>query len=139
MQPECKCAEYLSVVKCVSNRRLTSRFRIRCHGLQVEIGCWADTVYLHRTDSLCAMCESWRTSSTLFHCSAYSHVRSQHLDLLQHCCTIADFPCVRQMHVVVSLQSALHVGSKSCLYDFTELNFLSFGSRLPPRTLNIPI
>ena len=28
---------------------------------------------------------------------------------------------------------ALHVGNKSCLYEFTELNFLSVGS---PRTLN---
>jgi len=33
----------------------------------------------------------------------------------------------------------LHVGSKSCLYEFTELNFLSVGSQLPPRTLNILI
>ena len=41
------------------------------------------------------------------------------------------------MHVVVSLGNALHVGSKSCLYEFTELNFLSVGSQLPPRTLNI--
>ena len=31
---------------------------------------------------------------------------------------------------------ALHVGSKCCLYEFTELNFLSVGSQLPPRTLN---
>jgi len=35
--------------------------------------------------------------------------------------------------------NALHVGSKSCLYEFTELNFLSVGSQLPPRTLNILI
>ena len=27
------------------------------------------------------------------------------------------------MHVVVSLGNALHVGSQSCLYEFTELNF----------------
>ena len=39
------------------------------------------------------------------------------------------------MHVVVSLGNALHVGNKSCLYEFTELNFLSVGSQLPPRTL----
>jgi hypothetical protein len=43
------------------------------------------------------------------------------------------------MHVVVSLGNALHVGNKSCLYEFTELNFLSVGSQLPPRTLNILI
>jgi len=41
--------------------------------------------------------------------------------------------------VVVSLGNALHIGSKSCLYEFTELNFLSVGSQLPPRTLNILI
>ena len=46
---------------------------------------------------------------------------------------------VNQMHVVVSLGNALHVGSQSCLYEFTELNFLSVGSQLPPRTLNILI
>ena len=44
--------------------------------------------------------------------------------------------CVNQMHVEVSLGNALHVGSKPCLYEFTELNFLSVGSQLPPRTLN---
>jgi len=43
------------------------------------------------------------------------------------------------MHVVVSLGNALHVGSKCCLYEFNELNFLSVGSQLPPRTLNILI
>ena len=37
------------------------------------------------------------------------------------------------MHVVVSLGNALHVGSKSYLHEFTELNFLSVGSQLPPR------
>jgi len=40
---------------------------------------------------------------------------------------------------VVSLGNALHVGSKSYLYEFTELNFLSVGSQLPPRTLKILI
>ena len=80
----------------------------------------------------------------VFDCPAYSHIRSQHLDLLQHCCTIADFMTLcefgsNQMHVVVSLGNALHVGSKSCLYEFTELNLLSVGSQFPPRTLNILI
>ena len=41
--------------------------------------------------------------------------------------------------VVVSLGNVLHVGSKFCLYEFTELNFLSVGSQLPPRKLNILI
>ena len=43
------------------------------------------------------------------------------------------------MHVAVYLGNALHVGSKSCLYEFTELKFLSVGSQLPSRTLNILI
>ncbi len=41
--------------------------------------------------------------------------------------------------MVVSLGNALHVGSKFCLNEFTELNFLSVGSQLAPRTLNILI
>ena len=36
------------------------------------------------------------------------------------------------MHVVVCLGNALHLGSKYCVYGFTELNFLSVGSQLPP-------
>ncbi len=45
--------------------------------------------------------------------------------------------CVNQIHVVVSAGNALHVGSKTCLFEFTKLNFLSVGSQLPPRTSNI--
>ena len=41
------------------------------------------------------------------------------------------------MHAISG--NALHIGSKSCLYEFTELNFLSVGSQLPPRTLNVLI
>ena len=36
-----------------------------------------------------------------------------------------------------SLGNALHVRSKSRLYEFTELKFLSVGSQLPPKTLHI--
>ena len=39
------------------------------------------------------------------------------------------------MHVVVPLGNALHVESKSCLYEFTELNFLPVGSHLPPQDI----
>ncbi len=53
MQPEYKSAEYLSVVKCVSNRRLLNRFRTGCHGLRVDTGRWADGVHLDRTDKMC--------------------------------------------------------------------------------------
>jgi hypothetical protein len=45
-------AEYLSFVKCVSNKRLISRFRTGCHGLGVDTGRWADGVHLDRTDRL---------------------------------------------------------------------------------------
>ncbi len=34
-------------------------------------------------------------------------------------------------NVVVSLGNALHVGSKACLYEFTELN-MSVGSQFAP-------
>jgi len=95
LQPEYKSAEYLSVVKCASNRRLISRFRTGCHGLRVDTGRWADGVHLDRTDRLCLVCKSLDCVEDeqhfVFYCPAYSHIRSQHLDLLQHCCTIADF------------------------------------------------
>ena len=94
MQPENKSAEYLSVIKCVS-RRLISRFRTGCHGLQEDTGCWGDGVLLDRTDRLCLVCKSLDCVEDqqhfLLYCPAYSHTRSQLLDLLQHCCTIADF------------------------------------------------
>ncbi len=35
-----------------------------------------------------------------------------------------------------AFEYSLHVGSKSCLYELAELNFLSVGFQLPPRTLN---
>ncbi len=48
-----------------------------------------------RTDRLCLVCKSLDCVEDeqhfVFDCPAYSHIRSQHLDLLQHCCTIADF------------------------------------------------
>ena len=44
---------------------------------------------------LCLLCKSLNCVEDeqhfVFDCPAYSHIRSQHLDLLQHCCTIADF------------------------------------------------
>ncbi len=95
MQLEYRPAEYLSVVKCASNRRLISRFRTGCHGLWVDTGRWADGVHLGRTDRVCLVCRSLDCVEDeqhfVFDCPAYSHIRSQHLDLLQHCCTIADF------------------------------------------------
>ncbi len=69
----------------------------------------------------------WRTSSTLL-LIAQRTATSGHstVVLLQ---TLWFF--VNQMRVVVSLGNALHVGSKSCLYEFTELNFMSVGSHGP--------
>ena len=58
MQLEYKPAEYLSVVKCASNRKLMSRFRTGCHSLRVDTGRWADGVHLDRTDRLCLVCKS---------------------------------------------------------------------------------
>ena len=50
---------------------------------------------LDRTDRLCPVCKSLDCVEDeqhfVFDCPAYSHIRSQHLGLLQHCCTIADF------------------------------------------------
>jgi len=102
MQPEYKSAEYLSVVKCASNRRLLSRFRTGCHGLRVDTGRWADGVHLDRTDRLCLVCKSLDCVQDeqhfVFDCPAYSHIRSQHLDLgppaaLLYYCRLYDFVC----------------------------------------------
>ena len=41
-----------------------------------------------------------------------------------------------QGNVLVFLGNALRVHSKSCLYEFTKLNFLSVETQLPFRTLD---
>jgi len=78
MQPEYKYAEYLSVVKCVSNRRLISKFRTGCHGLPVDTGRWADGVHLDNTQRLCLVCKSLDCVEDeqhfIFDCPAYSHI-----------------------------------------------------------------
>ena len=52
---------------------------------------------LQKTDRLCLVCKSLDCvedeQHLIFDCPAYSHTRSQHVDLLQHCGTIADFTC----------------------------------------------
>ena len=49
---------------------------------------------LDETDRLCHMCKSLDCAEDeqhfVFDCPAYSHIRSQHLDLLQHCFATAD-------------------------------------------------
>ena len=57
LQPEYRYAEYLSSVRCFSNRRLLSRFRCGCHGLHLDTGRWVDT---KREDRLCQVCHSSR-------------------------------------------------------------------------------
>ena len=50
---------------------------------------------LDRTGRLCPVCKSLDCVEDeqhfVFDCPAYSHIRSQHLGILQHCRTIADF------------------------------------------------
>ncbi len=79
MQPEYKYAAYLSDVKCLSNRRLISRFRSGCHGLHVDTGRWADGTPLDRACRLCLMCNSSDCVEDeqhfVFDCPAYSNIR----------------------------------------------------------------
>lgn len=76
--PEYIPTNYLSVVKCASNRRLTSRIKTGCHGLRVNRGCWSDDVHLDRTNRLCLVRKSLDCvkDEQHFHfdCPAYSHI-----------------------------------------------------------------
>ena len=58
LQPEYQYANYLSEVKCFSNRRLLSGFRSGCHGLRVDTGRWENNVHLDRKVRLCLVCSS---------------------------------------------------------------------------------
>ena len=40
LQPVYRYADYLSTIRCASNRRLISRFRTGCHGLQIDTDRW---------------------------------------------------------------------------------------------------
>ena len=55
----------------------------------------ADGVHLDRTDRLCLVCKSLDCVEDeqhfVFDCPAYMYSHIRHLDLLQHCCAIADF------------------------------------------------
>ncbi len=59
-QPEYQYAEYLSTVKCFSNRKLLSRFKCGCHALHVDTGRWAGT---ERKDRLCQVCHLLRLNN----------------------------------------------------------------------------
>ncbi len=58
-------------------------------------------------------------------------------------CTVCEHSGVKsgvtgvQLPRVSSPRSHVLSQHMMCLYEFTELNFLSVGSQLPPRTLNI--
>ncbi len=113
MQPEYTSAEYLSAVKCVFNRRLISRFRVACHGLPVDTGRCADGVHQDRTGCVCKSLDCVEDEQHfVFDCPAYSHhshtiwTSCSTVVLLQTLCL-----CVNQMHVVISLENASHVGS----------------------------
>ena len=88
-------AEYLSAVKCYSNRRLLSRFRAGCHGLRVDTGRWSDNVHLDRQDRLCLVCKSSQhvedEQHFLFECPVYSSVRLRHASWFQDVSSVPDF------------------------------------------------
>ncbi len=79
MQPAHKPAEYLSVVKCASNKRLICRCRAGYQSLRIDTGRWADGVLLNRTYRLCLVCKSLdcveHEQHFVFDCSAHSHTR----------------------------------------------------------------
>ena len=87
-------ADYLSAIKCASNRRLVSRFRTGCRGLQVDTDRWANNVI---TSRCCLVCKSLGCvegeQRFIFDCPAYSYITAKHvpLNLFLHCCTVADF------------------------------------------------
>ena len=95
LQPEYVYAQYLSQVKCFSNRRLLSRFRSGCHGLRVDTGRWENSVHLDRKDRLCLVCRSTQHVEDehhfLFDCPVYSSLRASHASLFQHACSVSDF------------------------------------------------
>ena len=91
LQPEYKYAEYLSSVRCFSNRRLLSRFRCGFHGLHVNTGRWVDT---KREDRLCQVCHSSKDVEDeqhfLFGCPAYSDIRQKYASLFQQAFSVSD-------------------------------------------------
>ena len=91
LQPEYQYANYLSEVKCFSNRR----FRCGCHGLRVDTGRWEDNVHLDRKDRLCLLCTSAQQVEDehhfLFDCPMYSYIRASHASVFQRACSVSDF------------------------------------------------
>ena len=92
LQPVYRYADYLSTIRCVSSRRLVSRFRTGCHGLQVDTDRWVEGVDMDRG---CLVCNSpgcvEDEQHFIFNCPAYNHIGVMHMSLFQYCCTVADF------------------------------------------------
>ena len=92
LQPEYKYAEYLSMVVCMANRVLLTRFRCGCHGLHIDTGRW---VGLDRKDRLCQVCNSGQDVEDehhfLFDCPAYSYIRLKHMHVFEQVCTVPEF------------------------------------------------
>ena len=77
LQPAFRYADYLSTIRCVtlSNRRLVSRFRTGCHGLQIDTdrSQWVEGVHMFLQIGVAwfAIClDVGRTSSTFFRLSS---------------------------------------------------------------------
>ena len=109
LQPEHRYAEYLSSVRCFSNRRLLSRFRCGCHGLHVDTGRWVDT---KREDRLCQVCHSsWKTSSISCLVAQLTVMLDKSMPvffsrpLLSQTFSLT----LNQMHVVVFSESVFHL------------------------------
>ena len=84
LNPEHQIADYLCRVSCYMNRRLISRFRCQCHGLQVDNGRFEQ---ISRDDRLCQVCHNKVVEDEqhfLFDCPAYSHIRVRHMSLFAH-------------------------------------------------------
>ncbi len=119
LEPEYKYADYLSTVKCFSNRRLLSRFRCGCHGLHIDTGRWVGT---ERKDRLCQVCHSLQDVEDeqhfVFDCPAYSHIRTKHASLFQQTFTVPDFIAKCESNACGG-KTAFLVGSVFCLTEFS--------------------
>ena len=84
LNPEYQIADYLRNVACYLNRRLFSRLRCGCFGLQVDIGRFDQ---ISRNCRVCQVCFAKVVEDEqhfLFECPAYSHVRIRHRSLFEH-------------------------------------------------------
>ena len=96
LHPEYEYAQYLSQVRCLSNRRLISRFRSGCHGLHVDTGRFTKGGQkVEREQRVCQVCLSTAVEDEqhfLFDCPAYAHLRISHAELFHNNhCTVASF------------------------------------------------